>query len=252
MNFRELHYAERPLLLCNAWDVASAKTAEKLNFDAIATSSSAIAATLGYEDGEEMSFDELMLIVARIAAGINLPLSVDIETGYSQVDQEVVDHIRQLAELGVEGVNIEDSTAGKDRSIVQPQLFARKLSSIKGQLEKDNIDMFLNIRTDAFLLGLQNPLEESLHRIELYEHAGADGIFVPFVQSRNDIQAITASTRLPVNVLNVPGLPNFEELKELGVSRVSTGGSGFKYQCRKYESALLSAMDQMSFGLFLE
>ncbi len=252
MNFKELHYAEHPLLLCNVWDVASAKTAEKLNFHAIATSSSAIAATFGYEDGEEMSFDELKFIVERISASINLPLSVDMETGYSTDDQAVVNHIKQLADLGVAGVNIEDSTASKDRSLIEAHTFAKKLSTIKEQLEKENLDVFLNVRTDAFLLGFPNPLEESLKRIEQYEKSGADGIFVPFIQDRDEIQDITSSTKLPVNVLNVTGLPDFNELQELGVSRISTGGSGFKYLHRKYESALVSAMDQKSFKLFLE
>ena len=93
MNFKELHQQQAPLLLANVWDIESAKTAEKLNFQAIGTSSSAISLTLGYDDGEGMSFDELKTIVSKITQHVSIPLSVDLETGYHQSPEIIANYI---------------------------------------------------------------------------------------------------------------------------------------------------------------
>jgi len=109
MEFKNLHNREKPLLIGNVWDVPNTKTAEKLNFHVIGTSGSAIATLLGYNDGEEMEFSELEYFVKRIALNKNLPLSVDLESDYGRKPTEIVNHITRLAELGVVGINIEDS-----------------------------------------------------------------------------------------------------------------------------------------------
>ena len=109
MTFQELHEQDKPLIIGNVWDAASAKAAEKLNFNAIGTSSAAIASMLGYDDGEQMSFSELLYIVKRILASTTLPLTVDIEAGYSRDPVEIANYIKTLADLGVVGINIEDS-----------------------------------------------------------------------------------------------------------------------------------------------
>jgi 2-methylisocitrate lyase-like PEP mutase family enzyme len=119
--FYQLHQQKRPLILANAWNVKSAQLIEKNGYKAIATSSSAIANSLGYEDGENISFDELFYVVQRIVSCINIPLSVDIETGYSNNISEVITNIQRLVDIGVVGINLEDSQ-GKD-------LFIEKLSS---------------------------------------------------------------------------------------------------------------------------
>jgi len=98
MDFKNLHKNENPVLICNVWDVESARLAQKLNFKAMGTSSGAIATMLGYQDGEEMSFDELEYIVERITSSTAIPLSVDLEAGYSREPGEIADHIRRLVE----------------------------------------------------------------------------------------------------------------------------------------------------------
>ena len=108
MNFKNLHEKETPLLICNVWDVESAKIAQQLNFKAIGTSSGAIATMLGYKDGEEISFNELEYIVGRITKTTNIPLTVDLEAGYSREPNKIVEHIKRFEQLGVVGVNIED------------------------------------------------------------------------------------------------------------------------------------------------
>ncbi len=206
--FYQLHQQKRPLILANAWNVKSAQLIEKNGYKAIATSSSAIANSLGYEDGENISFDELFYVVQRIVSCINIPLSVDIETGYSNNISEVITNIQRLVDIGVVGINLEDSQ-GKD-------LFIEKLSSIKKHLAKNNMQLFINARTDSFLLNLSSPLEKTLERLKPYEDAGADSIFVPFINDAEAIKKIIAATTLPVNVLCMPSLTSIETLQHAG------------------------------------
>lgn len=250
MNFTELHAQSHPLLICNVWDVPSARIAEQSGFQAIATSSSAVAHVLGYEDGEELPFSELLYLVKRIAANIQTPLSVDLEAGYSRDPLQIADHIRQLAELGVVGINFEDSLVekGKGRSFVAAESFGNLLSTIKQELAKEQIEMFINVRTDAFILKHLNPVAESQHRIPIYEAAGADGIFVPCVEQEAHIQQLVSSTSLPVNVLNMPGLPDFTTLKSLGVKRISMGNSLFDNMYRHYAQSLATVVQDQSFS----
>src|SRR6478735_10133337 len=124
-NFNRLHQQESPLLVANVWSAQSAKVMEKLNLQAVATSSSAVAATLGYADGEAMSFEEYFFVIKRIKASTNLPLSVDLETGYGKSVKEIVANIKRLHEIGVVGINIEDSILeNRERTIADAETFA--------------------------------------------------------------------------------------------------------------------------------
>lgn len=249
MELKNLHYQKDPLLICNVWDVASTKAAEKTGFRAIGTSSAAIANMLGYPDGEQMSFSELIFIVKRILACTRLPVSIDIESGYSRDPQKIARHIRILAELGVSGVNIEDSINNESgRILLDPDDFAEKLKKVKSLLQETKTDIFLNVRTDTFLSGKPSPVSETINRINLYENAGADGIFVPCIEKEEDIQAATACTKLPLNVMCMPNLPDFIKLKAMGVKRISMGNFLFENIQNHFQQTLLSVLSQKSFN----
>jgi 2-methylisocitrate lyase-like PEP mutase family enzyme len=245
--FNTLHQQSTPLIICNVWDVASAKTGEKLGFNAIGTSSAAIASMLGYEDGEQMRFDELLYIVKRIVACSNLPLTVDIEAGYSQDPLITAHYIKTLADIGVVGINIEDSKVNETRTLLDENSFAGYLSAIKGQLVKDQVEIFINVRTDTFLLGAEDAVAETQKRASLYEVAGADGLFVPCITQNDDIQAIVNSTKLPVNVMCMPNLPDFESLKALGAKRISMGNFLFDTLQTDFEERLTEIQQANSF-----
>lgn len=247
MKFKALHQQAHPLIIANVWDVSSAKAAEKSNFQAIGTSSSAIAQMLGYEDGEEMSFDELEYIVKRIISHTPLPLSVDLEAGYSRTASTVVYHIKRLVDLGVVGINIEDSVVDGSRNILAAAKFAQTLSLINNQLVQEKINIFLNVRTDTFLLGLPDLINETKKRIQLYENAGADGIFIPCIVKEDEIKSIVASTTLPINVMSMPQLPDFETLKTLGVQRISMGNFLYDNMYQHLEQTLQSITIEQSF-----
>lgn len=247
MEFKDLHNQSKPLLICNVWDIPSTELAERLNFHAIGTSSSAIANILGYNDGEEMEFSEMEYFVERISSIAKLPLSVDLESGYSRQPKEIVENIKRLANLGVVGINIEDSVVTNKRTLLNENEFAKTLSRIRELLEKANVDMFINIRTDTFLLGHPNVISETKKRIKLYENAGADGIFTPCIEKKDDIEQIVSSTNLPINVMCMPNLPSFETLEELGIKRISMGNFLFDKMYSSFERIAKNVLNDQSF-----
>ena len=200
--FRELHHGKELFVLPNAWNAESASLLEQMEFPAVATSSSAVAATLGYEDGEQMPFSEYLFVVRRIAATIKVPFTVDMEMGYGETAEEIQTNISELARLGVVGINLEDSqVSNSKRALQDASTFAKKLSRIKALLASNGIDVFINVRCDTYLLNVDDKQGETTKRAKLYESSGADGLFLPCIVQREDIKSAVASTRLPLNVM---------------------------------------------------
>lgn len=247
MNFKDLHHQKTPLLLGNVWDVPSTKVAEKLGFRAIGTSSAAIASLLGYQDGEEMDFSELLYFVKRIAANTQLPLSVDLESGYSRDPKIIAKHIKALVDIGVVGINIEDSIVDGKRILLDAAEFANTLTAVNNLLSQGSIDVFINVRTDVFLLGDPNPIAATKKKIQLYEQVGADGIFTPGIENESDIREIVTCTQLPINVMCMPNLPDFDTLSKLGVQRISMGNFLFDKMYSQLEKTTKKIVDQQSF-----
>ena len=249
MEFKKLHSQDKPLLIGNVWDVPSTKTAESLNFQAIGTSSSAIASILGYNDGEEMEFSELEYFVKRITLNTNLPLSVDIESGYSRNPTEIANHIKRLVDIGVVGINIEDSiVVDNNRTLLDADEFSNILLKVNELLDKEKIEIFINVRTDTFLLNHSDVVEETKNRIRLYENAGANGIFTPCIENRSAIKEIVNCTNLPINVMCMPNLPDFNTLAELGVKRISMGNFLFDNMYNQFEKTIKEILKQKSFN----
>jgi 2-methylisocitrate lyase-like PEP mutase family enzyme len=237
--FYQLHHGERPLLLANAWNVKSAQLIEKAGFGAIATSSGAIANSLGYEDGEKMPFSELLYIVQRIRACTTIPLTVDMERGYSDDLNTLADNLQQLLDAGISGINLED--------VQGEEVYLRKLGHITGYLARTNQRLFINARTDGFAQKLPAPLELTLKRAKLYEDAGADGLFVPAVSDPEIIREITSATSLPVNIVGTPALSSIETLTNSGVRRISM--AGFLYGATYREMGRISETVRAEYSL---
>ena len=223
-DFLKLHHQPEPLLIGNAWNVQSAKVFEQHQLKALATSSAAVAETLGFADGQGMGLKDYLFVIKRIAASVSLPLSVDFEAGYGETPEEISAAITLLSELGVAGINIEDSVVvnGK-RSIVEAGVFAEKIKHIVKLLDAANVKMFINVRSDSFLLALPNALEDALTRIDAYQNTGVHGLFLPCIKNIDDIAKATGHSKLPVNVMCIPGLPDFKSLQSAGVKRISMG-----------------------------
>jgi 2-methylisocitrate lyase-like PEP mutase family enzyme len=234
--FNALHKADEPLLVFNVWDVQSAKLFERCGAKVIATSSGAVAQTLGYPDGEQMSFSEYLYIIERISKSVSIPFSVDLESGYGKSVDEIVENIEALVKLGVAGINIEDSIVvrGK-RQLADADMFAAKLGQISERLQKANTKIFVNVRSDIFLLGAESSVEEGKRRSAMYGRAGANGLFFPGLISEMEIRSIVSNTDLPVNLISSARLSEIPQLQQLGVRRISMGPFLNQFAYKKLE-----------------
>jgi 2-methylisocitrate lyase-like PEP mutase family enzyme len=237
--FYELHHREYPFLLANAWNVTSAQILENAGFEAIGTSSGAIAHSLGYEDGEKIPFEILLYIVKRIKANISVPLTVDLERGYSDDLNILEQTIQKLLDIGISGINIEDAQ-GEEQ-------FTSKLVCIKEYLYKTNQHLFINARTDVFLQKLPSPLETTIARAGRYHEAGADGLFVPAVSDPVIIKSITSSTTLPVNIVGSAQLSSVETIDSCNVKRISM--AVFLYKATYHQLEAISQTIKMQNSL---
>jgi 2-methylisocitrate lyase-like PEP mutase family enzyme len=221
--FKQLHKGSAPFLLGNIWDVNSAKVFEANGYKAIGISSQALSNTFGYEDGENLPFSLVLQVAKRVCEVVNIPFTVDLEGGYSRTIDGILENINKLHDAGVVGINLEDTIPGAKRQFQPVTEFAKVITAVANHISSNNLGIFLNIRTDGFLLGMPTALNESLARIKSYENAGADGVFVPCITNSSDIKEVVNATHLPVNVMCMPDLPGFEELGVLGVKRISMG-----------------------------
>ncbi|AYD48892.1 isocitrate lyase/PEP mutase family protein [Arachidicoccus soli] len=237
--FSWLHRQEKPLILANAWNARSAQVMEKAGYDAVATSSGAISDSLGYADGEKMPFSELLYIIQRMSSCISIPLSVDLERGYTNDLDQLNEHIQKLIDVGVVGINLEDAQG--------EELYLKKLSSIKNYLAKTNQKLFINARTDVFLQKQDAPLETTLRRAELYKTEGADGIFVTGVRELSLVKKIASSLLLPLNVVGVPELVSIQSLAECGVKRISMAAFLYRATYNKLDKIAKDIRNEESF-----
>jgi 2-methylisocitrate lyase-like PEP mutase family enzyme len=217
MTFHDLHHGKGlPLLLPNAWDVASALAFVEAGFTAVGTTSFGVGAAGGSPDGDRASKDATLELAHRLAA---LPayISADIEDGYSDDPAEVAAYVESL---GIDGVNIEDSSG---EQLIDPERHAAKVTAIKRRTP----GLFVNARVDTYWLGQHATIDETLVRARAYTSAGADGIFVPGATEPADLAALTGALGLPVNILAHPTF-GLQELRDLGVRRVSTGSLPYR------------------------
>lgn len=222
--FADLHAGPVPLLLPNAWDVASALVFADAGFPAVGTSSMGVAASAGRPDGRWGSREETVRI-AEALVDVDILLTVDLEDGHSDDPAEVAALVDPLP---VAGLNIEDSRLDR---LVDPRLLADKIAAVKQRRP----DVFVNARVDTYWFGQDATEERTLARARTYVAAGADGIFLPGVQDLDLMGRLAAALEVPLNVLPVPGA-SLEALGRVGVRRVSTGSL-------PYRAALQAALD---------
>jgi 2-methylisocitrate lyase-like PEP mutase family enzyme len=225
---RSLQRPGAPLLLPNAWDVATARAVVAAGFPVVATTSGGVAATLGYEDHEGAPADEMLAAAARIARGVDVPVTVDAEAGYGMEPAELVAALRSA---GAAGCNLEDSdhVAG---SLRDPDRHAEWLSAVRQAASADGYPLVINARIDVFLgpfLGGAGPgtqeelVPEALRRANAYIDAGVDCVYPILLWETDALRRFMSDVRGPVNVVRLPQAPSLAELSELGVARVSWG-----------------------------
>lgn len=216
--FHRLHH-EGILLLTNVWDVGSARLFESLGAPALATTSAGVAWAHGYPDGDQLPMPVLASTVAEITRVIRVPLSVDMEGGYTSDPATVGENVAQVVDAGAVGINLEDANS-------DPDLLCAKIEYAKRASSRLGVNLFINARTDGYLTAAaptDAQLDEALKRAARYRSAGADGIFVPGVTDPVTIKRLVAEVKLPLNVLARAALPAAPALAALGVRRLSAG-----------------------------
>jgi 2-methylisocitrate lyase-like PEP mutase family enzyme len=232
--FRELHRTSRPLLMPNAWDLGSARLLASLGFEALATTSSGFAATLGRLD-YSVTRAEALAHAATIVGATELPVSADLENGFADEPEGVAETVRLALDAGLAGCSIEDFSGSAEDPIYGPELAVRRVAAAAEAAHAGPVPLVLTARAENYLRGRPD-LDDTVARLRSYEDAGADVLYAPGVTDAADISTIVDSLSRPVNVLARPGLPSVAALAELGVSRISVGG-GFAF-------AALGALDQ--------
>jgi 2-methylisocitrate lyase-like PEP mutase family enzyme len=220
--FRSLHQGPALLLLPNAWDAITARLIESLGAKAIATTSAGLAWSRGYPDGNALPDDQLIAAIRDIARVIRVPLTVDIESGYSDDPRAVARLVARVLAAGAVGINIEDGAGS-------PDLMCKKIAVIREVVAHSGVDLFINTRTDVYLRGIASwapAVEEVIHRASRYRAAGCDGLFVPGLASSDAMEAIAAAIKpMPLNIMAVPNLPPMDMLQKHGVRRLSAGSA---------------------------
>lgn len=220
---RALHHASEPLLLANAWDVRSARASVDAGLHAVATSSSGVAAALGYGDGEDMPIDEVFAAVTRITRVVDLPVTADLEAGYGLSAAELVE---RLLAAGAVGLNLEDSDprTGKLRELATQ---AGRLAEVREAATLAGVEIVINARIDVIVQGTRTgpvPFEELLARGRAYLDAGADCVYPILLADEEALGGLVRELRAPVNALLMGSGPDLRRLGELGLARVSVGG----------------------------
>lgn len=223
---RALHRSGEPILLPNAWDASSARAVVEAGFAAVATTSSGVSLSLGWEDGERTPPEEMFAAIGRIARAtheLGVPLTADIEAGYGLPPAEVAE---QLIAAGAVGCNYEDSDHSKPGVLRNSSEQARRISELKAAGRRSGVDLVVNARVDVFLRAGANPGEcvaDAIERGNRYLEAGADCVFPILVRGEAAIASLVRGIAGPVNILAVAGGPALSRLAELGVARVSFG-----------------------------
>jgi 2-methylisocitrate lyase-like PEP mutase family enzyme len=230
--FNQLHVGDQMLMLPNIWDPLGALLLEDLGYPAIATASAAIAYANGYPDGEKIGFAELLVLLKKITQAVKIPVSADIESGYANNDIELRENIRSLIDIGVVGINIEDSDK-RTEGLLAIETQSRKIRAIREVSEEKGIPLFINARTDVYLFesifdAREKKLNEAIKRGLAYKQAGANGFYPITLKEKEDISELIAQVKLPLNILAVSGIPDLHTLSLLGVARISLGPSFLK------------------------
>jgi 2-methylisocitrate lyase-like PEP mutase family enzyme len=233
--FLKYHHDKEILVLLNSWDIGSSKLIEASGYKAIATTSMGIAASLGYPDAQVIQLAEMIEVITGIVNGVQVPVTVDIEAGYGNNLNEIIDSVTKIIATGIVGINIEDSI-DLNPVLIDEMEFCERISAIRALSDSLGFHLVINARTDSFYTSsgsTREKLSESIKRGNKYWEAGADCIFVQPVSEKETISTLVKEINAPINILANPGIggglpPSVSELQDLGVARLSLGSGLMK------------------------
>jgi 2-methylisocitrate lyase-like PEP mutase family enzyme len=221
--FLALHRRGAPLLMPNAWDQGSAILLASLGFEALATTSSGFAATLGRLDGS-VTRDEALDHAGEIVGATDVPVSADLEDAFAESPDGVAETIALAVATGLAGCSVEDFTRDNDTPIYDPAAAAARVAAAAEAAHAGPHRLVLTARAENYLHGRAD-LDDTIARLQSFQQAGADVLYAPGLVDLAEIRSLVAAVDRPVNVLALPGGPSVPELAEAGVGRVSVGGA---------------------------
>jgi 2-methylisocitrate lyase-like PEP mutase family enzyme len=221
--FLSLHKTDRPLLMPNPWDRGSAKLLESLGFEALATTSSGFAATLGRLDGR-VTREEAIAHAADVVDAVEVPVSADLENCFADDPAGVAQTVRLALDAGLAGCSVEDYGGPESDTIYDAGLAAERVAAAAEAAHSGPRKLVLTARAENHIHG-RDDLADTIARLQSYQDAGADVLFAPGLRDLDTIRELVSSVALPVNVLALPGMPSVAELGAGGASRISVGGA---------------------------
>jgi 2-methylisocitrate lyase-like PEP mutase family enzyme len=243
--FLSLHRSDRPLLMPNPWDIGAAKLLESLGFEALATTSSGFAATLGRLDGR-VTRDEAIAHAAGIVEAVGVPVSADLENCFADDPAGVAETVRLAVEAGLAGCSLEDYSGPESDTIYDAGLAAERVAAAVEAAHAGPRKLVLTARAENLIHG-RDDLADTISRLQSYQEAGGDVLFAPGARDLEAIRELISSVDLPVNVLVLPGMPSVAELAEAGVSRISVGGA---FAFAAYGAAAAAGRELMESGTY--
>lgn len=226
---QRLHTREQLLVVPNAWDSASARVAEALSFETVATSSSAMAWSHGHADGQNMGLENVLAVVERMAASVSIPISVDFEAGYVEETGDIGASVDAVLDTGAVGFGLEDSDFSGE-GIRPADEHAKRIAAARAAVERRGIPALIIGRTELFLrtgTSQRDGGDEAVRRLRLYAEAGADVVFAPGAEHPELVARLIAEVPKPLNVLRLRPSTNLAVLADLGVRRVTVGGAAY-------------------------
>jgi 2-methylisocitrate lyase-like PEP mutase family enzyme len=244
--FLELHRPGQPLLMPNPWDPGSAKLLASLGFEALATTSSGFAATLGRLDGS-VTLDEVLAHAATLVDATDVPVSADFENAFADEPADVAHNVSLAKGTGLAGCSVEDFTRHTDNPIYDRELAAARVAAAVDAAHAGSVHFVITARAENHLHGVDD-IADTIARLQAYQEAGADVLFAPGVVELDDVRQVITSVDRPVNVLPRPGGPTVAELAGVGVARISVGGSFAFAGLGAVVEAARELLDQGTYG----
>lgn len=237
-DFVRLHVPGQPLILFNVWDAGSAKAVARAGAKAIATSSASVAEANGLTDGQEVDMELAIANAKRIVGSVDLPVTIDFESGYASDAETVERNAALLTTTGAIGCNFEDQVVGTNQ-LYSIEEQSRRIAAVRSAVGPD---FFINARTDMFMKAPIDTHDEAmadqaLQRARAYADAGANGFFVPLLADLKLLERMCANSPIPVNFMTFPGCPSNRDVAAIGVARISYGPFPFRDLMRDLENA---------------
>jgi 2-methylisocitrate lyase-like PEP mutase family enzyme len=246
--FHRLH-ASGCFVMPNPWDVGSARALEQMGFHAVATTSAGLAWTLGRADNR-VTLEQTLEHLRVIAAAVRVPVNADFEGGYAVDPAQVATNVKLAAVTGIAGLSIEDSSGDAADPLFDFDLAVERVRAARGAIDESGTGIVLTARSEGFVVGRPD-IDETIRRLRAYAEAGADCLYAPRIETVDDVSAVVAAVApKPVNVLINAPFTTVAEAAQLGVRRISVGGTLARTAWGGFLQAAREIADEGTFSRF--